>query len=125
MAIETTLARREDTGLPRRLARSAAAVRSGASMGTSDFPDWFAARRRNNRFRVRRIPFAALERWSVEPGTGNLVHGSGRFFRVEGLRVTTGDGAPPWHQPVIVQPEIGVLGILAKEFDGVLHFLID
>jgi oxidase EvaA len=29
-----------------------------------------------------------------------------------------------WHQPVIRQPEVGILGILVKEFDGVPHFLM-
>ncbi|CAM5359048.1 GDP-mannose 4,6-dehydratase [Streptomyces cyaneofuscatus] len=37
---------------------------------------------------------------------------------------TTGDAGPAWHQPIIVQPEVGILGILVKEFDGVPHFLM-
>ena len=57
--------------------------------------------------------------------SGNLGHTSGRFFTMEGLQVST-DLAhyPQWTQPIINQPEVGVLGILVKEFDGVLHCLM-
>ncbi|MFI9723686.1 NDP-hexose 2,3-dehydratase family protein [Streptomyces sp. NPDC052396] len=120
---------REDTGLAARLARSAAAT-EGAGPATADFASWLAGRGRASTFRVDRIPFAELDGWSFEEPTGNLVHRSGRFFTVEGLRVTEeegpyGDGPyADWHQPIIKQPEVGILGILAKEFDGVLHFLM-
>ncbi|WP_141579117.1 NDP-hexose 2,3-dehydratase family protein [Actinomadura sp. WMMA1423] len=104
-----------------RLALSAAAA-EGAGIATCDVPGWLAARRRDCRARVRRIPFAELDGWSFADGTGDLRHRSGRFFSVEGLDVTLGDTG--WQQPIIVQPEIGILGILAKEFDGTLHFLM-
>nr|BAV17016.1 putative NDP-hexose 2,3-dehydratase [Streptomyces sp. TK08046] len=112
-----------------RLTRSAATTR-GVHLSTDDFPDWLAERGRVNAFRVDRIPFADLDGWSFEENTGNLVHRSGRFFTVEGLHVTERDGPygdgpyAEWHQPIIKQPEVGILGILAKEFDGVLHFLM-
>ncbi|MDX3538448.1 NDP-hexose 2,3-dehydratase family protein [Streptomyces sp. MB09-01] len=120
---------REDRALTYRLAASAAAL-DGAHLRTADFAGWLAGRGREQAFRVDRIPFAALDGWSFEEGTGNLRHRTGRFFTVEGLHVTEkgephGDGpAAEWYQPIIRQPEIGVLGILAKEFGGVLHFLM-
>ncbi len=71
------------------------------------------------------MPFTRLDGWSFAPDTGNLAHRSGRFFTVEGIAVETGTAPfPHWQQPIIRQPEVGVLGILAKEFDGVLHFLM-
>ncbi|MFH8409681.1 NDP-hexose 2,3-dehydratase family protein [Streptomyces sp. NPDC018019] len=114
---------REPVSVAGRLARSAAAGRGRLS--TEEFHRWFAARGAAGRFHVERIPFAALRGWSFAPGTGNLVHASGRFFSVEGLHVTVDDGPHrEWYQPIIKQPEVGILGILAKEFDGVLHFLM-
>ncbi|MGX7758553.1 NDP-hexose 2,3-dehydratase family protein [Streptomyces angustmyceticus] len=108
-----------------RFARSAAVTEAGSWLRTADVPGWLAERRAGHRFAVRRIPFAALDGWSFAPGTGNLCHDSGRFFTVEGLRVSVGAGPfPHWQQPVIKQPEVGILGLLAKEFDGVLHFLM-
>jgi oxidase EvaA len=115
----------EDHAVAARLSRSAAAVAGGAGMTTSAFHDWLAGRGRAHRFQVDRIPFADLEGWAFAPHSGNLVHHSGRFFSVEGLHITRGDGPfREWQQPIIHQPEVGILGILAKEFDGVLHFLM-
>ncbi len=96
-----------------------------AVMSMAGFHSWFNARARANSFRVDRIPFADLSGWDFEPDTGNLVHASGRFFSVEGLRVRTDrPWVSEWTQPIIVQPEIGVLGILVKRFDGVPHCLM-
>ncbi|MFH8571825.1 NDP-hexose 2,3-dehydratase family protein [Streptomyces sp. NPDC017993] len=114
---------RRDARQAARIARSAATT-EGVHLGLGQFDDWFAGRRLAHPFRVTPIAFDDLEGWSTDPGTGNLVHHTGRFFSVEGLRVNVDDGARLWHQPVIRQPEIGILGILVKEFDGVLHFLM-
>ncbi|BET45132.1 NDP-hexose 2,3-dehydratase family protein [Streptomyces tendae] len=120
----TALRSRADATLPERFRRSAAAVGSGAKMSTEDFAGWLAERSAAHPFRVHRIAFDQLQGWSFEPVTGNLVHDSGRFFTVHGLRVRVTEGAHDWQQPIINQAEVGVLGILAKEFDGVLHFLM-
>ncbi|GAB3959116.1 NDP-hexose 2,3-dehydratase family protein [Streptomyces sparsus] len=125
MSPETLLRPRVDALLPDRLARSAAVRDAGAQLRTADFPAWLAGRSAAHRFEVERIPFDELDGWSFQDGTGNLVHRSGRFFSVEGLHVRIGDEpADSWQQPIIRQPEVGILGILAKEFDGVLHFLM-
>ncbi|WP_245627477.1 NDP-hexose 2,3-dehydratase family protein [Actinomadura oligospora] len=120
-----TLTRQRDDGsLPERVARSAAA-RDGVSGDVRDFHAWFAARRAAGRFAVDRIPFDELDGWSFQDGTGDLAHRSGRFFTVEGLSASVGDPVTArWQQPIIRQPEVGILGIVAREFDGVLHFLM-
>jgi oxidase EvaA len=87
------------------------------------FDAWWADRRRSARFEVTRIPFAELGVWSFEPDTGNLRHDSGRFFTVEALELDDGRGVRQ-SQPIINQPEIGTLGILVKEIDGVPHCLM-
>jgi dTDP-4-dehydro-6-deoxy-alpha-D-glucopyranose 2,3-dehydratase len=86
---------------------------------------WLRQRRRQQRYDVERISFAALRDWRFEEDSGDLVHASGRFFRVQGLRARCEFPARlEFEQPIINQPEVGVLGILAKRFDGVLHFLL-
>ncbi|MEV4738880.1 NDP-hexose 2,3-dehydratase family protein [Streptomyces sp. NPDC049555] len=106
------------------LARSALAP-DGTGGGAQRFRSWFAERLQHVAHRTERIPLEALAGWHTEPGTGNVVHDTGRFFSVEGLDVHV-PGAPVerWSQPILCQPEVGILGILAKEFDGVLHFLM-
>jgi oxidase EvaA len=123
MTTPVLLRARRDAGLPDRIAGSVAAT--GRNGWLAEFRRWFAQRRQAHRFRVRRVPFAELDGWSFDPATGNLGHRSGKFFTLEGLQVELADGQPrQWQQPIIVQPEVGILGILAREFDGVLHFLM-
>lgn len=70
------------------------------------------------------MPFERLASWSFAPGSGDLVHDSGRFFSIRGVHVRTNHGhVREWWQPIIHQPEEGILGFLVKELDGVLHFL--
>jgi oxidase EvaA len=88
-------------------------------MPTAQFSQWLEERRRAHAFLIERIPFRKLEGWGFEPSTGNLTHASGRFFRIEGIWVETNyGGKPQWSQPIINQPEIGLLGILTKKVDG-------
>ncbi|MEU8461544.1 NDP-hexose 2,3-dehydratase family protein [Streptomyces sp. NPDC029003] len=116
---------RTDRALTERLAASAARRGAGVQLRTEEFAEWLAGRGRAHRFEVSRIPFAALDGWGFAPGSGNLEHRSGRFFTVEGLSVeTTAGPVASWRQPIIRQHEVGVLGILVKEFDGVPHFLM-
>ncbi|MET9390164.1 NDP-hexose 2,3-dehydratase family protein [Streptomyces sp. NPDC006624] len=107
-----------------RIARSALAT-SGLLTGLDHFHRWFTDAARQLAMDVREVPLEELAGWHTDPGTGDLRHDSGRFFSVTGLEVHA-PGAPVdrWRQPVLDQREVGVLGILAKEFDGVLHFLM-
>jgi oxidase EvaA len=97
-----------------------AAIGQGTSLR-----QWLSERAASHDFQVSRVPLAQLERWSIEPGTGNIVHDSGRFFKIEGLRVRTDqDGVREWDQPIIDQPEIGLLGLLVRRIHGELHCLL-
>src|SRR3954467_4386663 len=106
MTVHTLLKTRTHGGSARRSSASAAAVGQGAGTLTKDFAGWLAERGRAVPFRVDRIPFADLDRWAVDPRTGNLAPRRGRFFTVEGLDVTS-EGRTPraWQQPIMVQPE--------------------
>ncbi len=96
----------------------------GVALSTVDFQAWFAHRSAVDRARVQRIPLDSLRGWGVRPDTG-LVHDTGRFFSVEGLSIEhPGGPVPRWTQPIINQPEIGILGILVREIGGVLHCLM-
>ncbi|WP_236572716.1 NDP-hexose 2,3-dehydratase family protein [Streptomyces sp. GS7] len=107
-----------------RIARSTAATDTPTAP-LAALHQWWQEVREADDSRVELIPFEAMRSWSFAPGTGNLVHDTGRFFSVEGLRVHRPEGpVPHWSQPILNQPEVGVLGILAKEFGGVLHFLM-
>jgi oxidase EvaA len=113
---------RQEEGAGRIFTESATAA-EGRSAGR--FGPWWSARTASNRFRVTPIPFDDLEHWRFDPETGNLGHASGKFFTIEGLHVRSDYGpVREWTQPVINQPEIGIIGILVKDFGGVPHCLM-
>ncbi|MFI7640925.1 NDP-hexose 2,3-dehydratase family protein [Nonomuraea sp. NPDC049400] len=83
---------------------------------------WLSA---HGSMKAERIPLDELTGWRRDRGTGNLVHTSGKFFSVEGVDVHHPEGpVSRWAQPIINQPEVGVLGILMRRLDGVPHLLL-
>ncbi len=102
--------------------RSALAEENGVQP-FAGFRSWLEAVR--TPAKVGQIPFAKLEKWRFDKKSGDLAHDSGKFFRIEGLGVETSFGpVPAWEQPIINQPEIGILGIITRRFGGVPHFLM-
>jgi oxidase EvaA len=90
-----------------------------------DFLIWFNKRKESEKFVVNEIPFSQFDQWRFSDGQASLVHQSGKFFQIEGIRVRTNFGVQKeWDQPIINQPEIGILGILTKVFNGTLYFLM-
>lgn len=88
---------------------------------------WLAERQAAMPIDVRRMPLRAMTEWSFDRDAGPLriVHRSGRFFAVEGLRVKTDFGpVAQWDQPILVQPEVGTLGIITRVLNGTRRFLL-
>lgn len=85
---------------------------------------WLHEAQRPNLLDLRRVPLHALADWRFDGATGHLRHRSGRFFSIEGCAVTA-DAGPvhAWMQPIINQPEVGLLGFLVAYVDGELHVL--
>ena len=88
--------------------------------------NWINWRKKEMVISIEKIPFAKMSGWRIVEGTQNFVHETGKFFSIEGLRVSKddGDNLEEWSQPIINQPEIGILGIIAKVIDGNLCFLL-
>ncbi|MDI5963014.1 NDP-hexose 2,3-dehydratase family protein [Streptomyces sp. SL54] len=105
------------------LAASAAA--GEGVMSDAEFHTWREERQTEQAQQVTQVPFEELNGWGFDSRTGNLTHRSGRFFSVGGIAVRSDFGpVSEWTQPIIHQPEIGVLGIAVKKIDGVLHLLM-
>jgi len=86
---------------------------------------WLESEQQAQAISVTRIPFSALDQWSFGGAPLRLGHRSGRFFTIEGLHVET-DAGPvhTWDQPIIHQPEIGILGILTSRLAGERRYLM-
>ena len=109
-----------------RLADSLAAL-NGPSGSVDDIRDWVKKRNQSVAVDVDLVDFAALKQWQFHPATGDLEHESGRFFAIRGVSVETEGYFPGnkcWSQPIIDQPEVGFLGIIVQERNGVLCFLL-
>lgn len=91
---------------------------------TEEIRQWIERRNQEVEVKVEKIPFAEMKKWHSE-ADGSIRHDSGRFFSIVGIDVQTDYGNNNhWRQPIILQPEVGYLGILTKEIDGVLYFLM-
>lgn len=71
---------------------------------------------------VDRIDFSDSKEWSFSNNKSSLVHRTQGFFSITGLKFQSDFyGKSPFYQPIIYQPEIGILGFLAKHIDGELY----
>lgn len=88
--------------------------------------DWLDQRRMQSRMEVTEVPMSSLARWQVDPATGAISHETGEFFRVIGICVRNASAreTAAWCQPIIYQPEMGILGILVQQQDGLDHYLL-
>ena len=68
--------------------------------------DWIGTVVANDGFEVEKWDLSASHSWRLEDGA--IVHRSGRFFRVVGLR------REDFQQPIIEQREIGTLGFIVR-----------
>jgi len=87
---------------------------------------WIQSARRCYTLHSGIVPLDAVRGWHCDPQSGNLAHDSGRFFSVVGVHVRhrVNQQEITWDQPIIEQPEIGILGIIAKRIQGTLHFCL-
>lgn len=103
------------------------AAKSGPAGGIQDILDWLIERNRQVRVSVDLVNFDQLKDWRFNPSTGDLEHISGKFFAIRGVDIHA-EGFPAlrehWTQPIIDQPEVGILGIITRMIDGVLCFLV-
>ena len=61
--------------------------------------------------------------WFYDDYKGEVLNIKRSFFSITGMRLFVNNNFVR-EQPVIIQPEIGYLGIICKEIDGVLNFLM-
>ena len=92
---------------------------------TNYVKNWIKDQNQKVDVRITKIRFNQLEKWMFSRETRNLKHVSGSFFSIDAVRIKTNWGEiNEWEQPIINQPEIGYLGFIVKEFNGILHFLM-
>ncbi|MBN18924.1 MAG: response regulator receiver protein, partial [Chloroflexi bacterium] len=90
--------------------------------------DWFNKKREESDMIVEEIGINDLDKWNVDPNSGNVKHESGGFFEVIGVKASnTFDrevGKKGWTQPMIAKNPGGILGIVMKRINGIPHYLL-
>jgi hypothetical protein len=93
-------------------------------MTTDEFLSWLEKQNKKTIFNIKKVPLNKLSSWFFDKNN-NLQHNSGKFFSIEGIHVKTDSGTvKEWKQPIINQPEIGILCFLCQKHEGILYFLL-
>ena len=71
---------------------------------------------------IEKVDFSDCENWKYDEELGEINNATRSFFQIKGLRKTTGD--EQIQQPIIIQNEIGYLGIIRKKINNELHYLM-
>ena len=74
------------------------------------FERWFQNQKKINKINTKIINLSELDKWNSN--TVAISHDSKKFFKVVGLKVISNFFKKNWDQPIIVQNELGILGII-------------
>lgn len=89
---------------------------------TSEIDSWLRSEYSRSALQVKRIPFRASRQWKWNE-SGFLSHRSNRFFNVVGIRFFSVTEGRFLAQPIIDQPEIGMLAFVVCDQGGKWSFL--
>lgn len=90
------------------------------------FPEilsWLKERKLHQQVQIEMISLHECSPWYYDEAEGCIRNRDGSFFSISGLEADCPDGKV-LSQPVIVQQEIGYLGILCRKIGGIWHFLM-
>ena len=97
--------------------------RDGNVNNTNDILAWINDLNTNTKVSVTETNISDDSFWFYDDYKGEILNRKRSFFSITGMRYFI-DGTFITEQPIIIQNEIGYLGIIAKEIDGVINFLM-
>jgi oxidase EvaA len=98
------------------------AISTSHVISTEDVLVWMKRQNEEVVSHIQQIPLNEMKGWGYIDD--RIRHDSGKFFSIDGIRISTNyRDVPTWDQPIINQPEIGFLGFITKKINGVLYFL--
>src|SRR3989338_4254286 len=78
--------------------------------------EWFKEKRGKSTLKTEIIPINKTDGWVTDVDTGDIHRISKKFFSIKGIRAHSEQReSKDWCQPIIDQPEVGILGFLVKK----------
>lgn len=90
---------------------------------TKEILQWIQHRNESTRVSIKKSCLSKSQYWFYDNRLGMIRNHNNSFFQVSGLSVNNKDQMLV-EQPILLQYEIGYLGIICKVINGVLHFLM-
>jgi len=90
---------------------------------TQKLLEWIKERNQTVAVEIHKTRMEPDSFWFYDREEGRIRNRTRSFFSIAGFRRTLPDGTAV-EQPILLQEEIGYLGILCKEIGGVMHFLM-
>ena len=97
--------------------------REGSVDTTPDILEWIRELNKTTHVSIEECGISDCGSWMYDSEAGRVVNRNGKFFSISGMRWSI-DGEAVSEQPVMIQPEIGYLGILCGMVNGTLSFLM-
>ena len=96
---------------------------------TKEIISWYKGIIKKSNVKIKTIPLAKCDNWSFN-NKGQMVHKSGSFYKVEGVRVLKSFKREinfGWDQPMFTEPgyDGGILGLLKTNINKTPHYLIN
>lgn len=90
---------------------------------TDELHAWIQERNQTVAVEIHKTSFQKMGFWCYDQEEGCIRNQNRSFFTITGYRQRQADNVI-FSQPIILQEEIGYLGILCREINGVMHFLM-
>ncbi len=96
---------------------------------TKDIKEWVKDAKNSFKSNIKEIPINNAAEWKTN-NKGNLVHKSGKFFSIVGIRIGENSdrevGKRGWDQPIVKEFNYdgGLLGLIRTKIDDMPHYLI-
>ncbi len=90
---------------------------------TSELLEWIEMRNKTVQVSIQKNRLSDSDFWFYDEAGGEIRNQNRSFFTIKGLQKVE-RGSIVLEQPIIIQDEIGYLGIICRKFDGRMHYLM-
>ena len=79
-------------------------------MVSQKIKDWLSNQKKIHKLTIKNIQLKNIDKWIIDQS--QVYHISKKFFKIVGIKIRTNFNKRNWDQPIIVQNEVGILGII-------------